>query len=130
MKSIGKNWLPLIQSNENAIKNLKSKTENFISPNINDSSQSIDVTLNRPVTATPSGDIQVQSITDYHIDLIDLLKNCIEELETQQNHLDIWARSRVNFLLVGITNSQKILVLKAFLIKVFILKIPPMLRSA
>ena len=45
-KALGKNWLPLIQANADAIKDLKSKTENFISPNINDSSHSIGVILN------------------------------------------------------------------------------------
>ena len=83
--------MPLIQANENSIKDLKSKTEKFIYPNINDISHSIDVILNQHVTAKTPGNIQVPSITDQHITIIDSLENIIGELETQQQslgHLD------------------------------------------
>ena len=81
-KALGKKWLPLIQANEYAIKDLNSKTENFISPNNNDSSQSIDFIINKHLTATTQGNVQVPLINSQHLALIDLLENRIEELET------------------------------------------------
>ena len=45
-KALGRNLLPLIQSNEDSIKDLKPKNETFISTNINDSYQPIGVILN------------------------------------------------------------------------------------
>ena len=45
-KAFGVNWLPPIQANDDTIKDLKSKTKNITTPNINDSSQSINVILN------------------------------------------------------------------------------------
>ena len=56
-KPLGGNWLPFIQANKDATKDLKSKTENFISTNINDSSQYIDVIINQHVTATTPDNI-------------------------------------------------------------------------
>ena len=83
--------MPLIQANEDAIKDLKSKTEIFISPNINDISQSIDFILNQHVTATAPSNIQVPSMNSQNLALVDSLEERIEELETQQQslgHLD------------------------------------------
>ena len=65
------NWLPLIQANEYAIKELKSKTENLISPNICDSSQSINFILNWYVTDTNQGNVKVPYMTAQHLALSD-----------------------------------------------------------
>ena len=81
---LGKIWLPLIQFNDDVIKDLKSKPENFISPNINDSFQPIDVILNRRVTTTTPGNIQFPYMIAQNLALIDTLEKCIESLETQQ----------------------------------------------
>ena len=81
---LGKKWLSLIQSNEDVIKDLKSKPENFISPNINDSFQPIDVILNQRVTTKTPGNIQFPYMIAQNLALIDTLEKCIESLETQQ----------------------------------------------
>ena len=70
-KTLEGNLLSLIQSNEDAIKDLKSKTENFIYPNINNSSHSADFILNRRVTAINQGNVRVPSMNAHHISLID-----------------------------------------------------------
>ena len=83
--------MPLIQANEDAIKDLKYKTENFIYPNINDSSQSIDFIINQRVTAMTKGNIKLPPMTSQNLALIDWLENIIEEFETQQQsigHMD------------------------------------------
>ena len=79
--------MPLIQANYDVIKDFKSKTENFISPGINDISQSDDFVLNQHVTAKIYSDFQVPSMTAHGIVLIDSFEGGGEELETQQQSL-------------------------------------------
>ena len=49
--------------------------------------------------------------------------------KNNNNHLDSWNTSMINYLLVGFTNTKIILVLKVSCINSFILKTLPMLRS-
>ena len=56
------NWWPLILANADVIKDLKYKTKNFISPNINDISQTIGFRLNQRVTTTNQVNVKVPSM--------------------------------------------------------------------
>ena len=79
--------MPLIQSNGDAINDLKYKTEKLIYPSINYSSQSIDFILNQRATTTNKGNVKVSSMTAHNISLVDSREKSIVELEAKQKPL-------------------------------------------
>ena len=70
-KVLGKHWLTLIQTNEDEIQDLESKTKNWSYPNIKVSYQSIDFILHQCVKNTAQGDVQFPYMTAKNIVLND-----------------------------------------------------------